>query len=108
MKLLVTGITGKVGTNFPPEFLANEEFSGWSLRGLCNNPFIDHATFEIVRGSDMRGKQYPTPAPGLSECDRPGGRPKQRICTALRQMDCFGAFSNTEEYGRDHALKMGG
>ncbi len=51
MKLLVTGITGKVGTNFLPEFLANEKFSGWSLRALCNNRVIDHATIEIVRGS---------------------------------------------------------
>ncbi|WP_426233595.1 NAD-dependent epimerase/dehydratase family protein [Pararhizobium sp. DWP3-4] len=51
MKLLVTGLTGKVGTNFLPEFLVNEKFSGWSLRALCNNRVIDHSAVEIVRGS---------------------------------------------------------
>ncbi len=51
MKLLVTGLMGKVGTNFLPEFLTNEKFSGWSLRALCNNRVIDNAAVEIVRGS---------------------------------------------------------
>jgi nucleoside-diphosphate-sugar epimerase len=51
LKLLVTGLMGKVGTNFLPEFLSNEKFSGWSLRALCNNRVIDNPAVEIVRGS---------------------------------------------------------
>lgn len=51
MRLLVTGLTGKVGSNFLPEFLTTEKFSGWSLRAVCNNRIIDHAAVEIVRGS---------------------------------------------------------
>ncbi len=51
MKLLVTGITGKVGTSFLPAFLSEERFSGWSIRALCNNRVIDNPAVEIVRGS---------------------------------------------------------
>ncbi|MGV8834251.1 MAG: NAD-dependent epimerase/dehydratase family protein [Devosia sp.] len=51
MKLLVTGITGKVGTTFLPAFLAEERFAGWSIRALCNNRVIDDPAVEIVRGS---------------------------------------------------------
>lgn len=51
MKLLVTGMTGKVGVNFLPAFLAEPRFAGWSLRALCNNRVIDHPAVEVVRGS---------------------------------------------------------
>lgn len=51
MKLLVTGITGKVGANFLPAFLAEARFSGWTVRALCNNRVIDHPAVEVVRGS---------------------------------------------------------
>ena len=51
MKLLVTGITGKVGTNFLPEFLAAQQFAGWSIRAICNNRVVDHPAVEVVRAS---------------------------------------------------------
>lgn len=51
LKLLVTGLTGKVGSNILPEFLTAEKFSGWSLRALCNNRVIDHPAVETLRGS---------------------------------------------------------
>ncbi|OJF99853.1 UDP-glucose 4-epimerase [Rhizobium sp. 58] len=51
MKLLVTGMTGKVGGNFLPAFLAERAFSGWSLRAICNNRVVDHAAVESVRAS---------------------------------------------------------
>ncbi|MBU1305568.1 MAG: NAD(P)-dependent oxidoreductase [Alphaproteobacteria bacterium] len=51
MKLLVTGITGKVGLNVLPAFLAEPRFAGWSIRALCNNRVIDHPAVEVVRGS---------------------------------------------------------
>ena len=51
MKLLVTGITGKVGANFLPAFLAEPRFAGWSIRALCNNRIIDHPAVDVVRGS---------------------------------------------------------
>lgn len=51
MKLLVTGITGKVGSNFLPAFLAEGRFAGWSIRAICNNRTIDHPAVEVVRAS---------------------------------------------------------
>lgn len=51
MKLLVTGITGKVGGNFLPAFLAAGKFDGWSIRAICNNRVIEHPAVEVVRGS---------------------------------------------------------
>jgi nucleoside-diphosphate-sugar epimerase len=51
VKLLVTGITGKVGTHFLPAFLAEARFAGWSIRALCNNRVLDHPAVEVVRGS---------------------------------------------------------
>jgi nucleoside-diphosphate-sugar epimerase len=51
VKLLVTGITGKVGAHVLPAFLAEGRFSGWTVRALCNNRVIDHAAVEVVRGS---------------------------------------------------------
>lgn len=51
MKLLVTGITGKVGGNFLPAFLAAGKFDGWTIRAICNNRVIEHPAVEVVRGS---------------------------------------------------------
>lgn len=51
VKILVTGITGKVGVNFLPAFLAADRFSGWSMRALCNNRIIDNPAVEVVRAS---------------------------------------------------------
>lgn len=51
MRLLVTGITGKVGSNFLPAFVASEKFAGWSIRAICNNRTIEHPDVEVVRAS---------------------------------------------------------
>jgi nucleoside-diphosphate-sugar epimerase len=51
VKLLVTGITGKVGTNFLPGFLTEQRFSDWTLRAICNNRTVDHPAVEVVRAS---------------------------------------------------------
>ncbi|KRA47726.1 NAD-dependent epimerase/dehydratase family protein [Devosia sp. Root635] len=51
MKLLVTGITGKVGSNFLPAFLAEGRFTGWSIRAICNVRTLDHPAVEVVRAS---------------------------------------------------------
>ncbi len=51
MKLLVTGITGKVGFNFLPAFLDEERFADWSIRAICNNRTITHPAVEVLRAS---------------------------------------------------------
>lgn len=51
MKLLVTGITGKVGSNFLPAFLREQRFGDWTLRAICNNRTVDHPAVEVVRAS---------------------------------------------------------
>ena len=51
LKLLVTGITGKVGSNFLPAFLAEGRFAGWPIRAICNNRTLDHPAVEVVRAS---------------------------------------------------------
>lgn len=51
VKLLVTGITGKVGSNFLPAFLSSGKFAGWSIRAICNNRVLEHPAVEVVRGS---------------------------------------------------------
>lgn len=51
MKLLVTGLTGKVGAHFLPAFKATPRFSQWSMRAICHNRGIDDPTVEVVRGS---------------------------------------------------------
>lgn len=51
MRLLVTGITGKVGSNLLPAIAAAEKFAGWSIRAICNNRIIEHPRVEIVRAS---------------------------------------------------------
>lgn len=51
LKLLVTGITGKVGSHFLPAFLAAAPFADWSIRAICNNRVIKHPSVEVVRAS---------------------------------------------------------
>ncbi|MAN75784.1 NAD(P)-dependent oxidoreductase [Pelagibacterium flavum] len=51
MKLLITGATGKVGSNFLPAFLSAERFAGWSVRALCHNRMLEMDNVESVRGS---------------------------------------------------------
>lgn len=56
MRLLVTGITGKVGTNFLPAFLASPKFEGWQIRAVCNERTIDHPQVEVVKCSLSDGR----------------------------------------------------
>ncbi|WP_428686815.1 NAD-dependent epimerase/dehydratase family protein [Roseibium sp.] len=52
MKLLLTGVTGKVGQNFLPEFLSQDRFSRWSVVAICNNRVIEAGErVEVIRGS---------------------------------------------------------
>ena len=51
MKLLVTGLTGKLGSHFLAAFEASERFAGWSLRAICHNRTIEHPRVEVVGGS---------------------------------------------------------
>jgi UDP-glucose 4-epimerase len=52
MQLLVTGITGKVGQNFLPRFLAEPRFAGWQVLALCNNRTIPETDrVKVLRGS---------------------------------------------------------
>jgi len=66
VKLLVTGITGKVGANFLPAFLADDRFSGWSIRALCNNRLIDHPAVEALRGSLSDARAVATAMNGVT------------------------------------------
>ncbi len=51
-RILVTGITGKVGATFVQRFLENPDFDDFSLRALCHNRTpAAHERVEIVRGS---------------------------------------------------------
>jgi len=56
VRLLVTGITGKVGTNFLPAFLSTEKFAGWSIRAICHNRTIDNPHVDMVRASLADGE----------------------------------------------------
>ncbi|MFD2647198.1 NAD-dependent epimerase/dehydratase family protein [Devosia albogilva] len=51
MRLLVTGLTGKVGASFLPAFRADERFAGWQVRAICNNRVVDDPDVEVVRAS---------------------------------------------------------
>ena len=51
MRLLVTGLTGKVGMSFLPAFRAAERFAGWQVRAICHNRVVDDPDVEIVRAS---------------------------------------------------------
>lgn len=49
--LLITGATGKVGTNFLAKFLADPRFSDWQVRALCHNRTLE----ETDRVKSVRG-----------------------------------------------------
>ncbi len=52
MRLLLTGVTGKVGQNFLPAFLDTDRFRDWHVTAVCNNrtiPETDRIT--VIRGS---------------------------------------------------------
>jgi UDP-glucose 4-epimerase len=52
MKLLITGATGKVGSNFLPAFLADRRFAGVKVAALCHNRALpDQDRVETIRGS---------------------------------------------------------
>ncbi len=51
MRLLVTGATGKVGTNFLPAFTHDTRFAGWQVRALCHNRAVEAEGIEVVKGS---------------------------------------------------------
>ncbi|GAB2187825.1 NAD-dependent epimerase/dehydratase family protein [Roseibium sp. LAB1] len=52
MKLLLTGVTGKVGQNFLPRFLSQDMFRDWTVVALCNNRTIEAGDrVEVIRGS---------------------------------------------------------
>ncbi len=51
-RLLVTGATGKVGTNFLARFLETEKFQDWQVRALCHNRTLPaQERVETIRGS---------------------------------------------------------
>ncbi|MEQ8786970.1 MAG: NAD(P)-dependent oxidoreductase [Pirellulaceae bacterium] len=50
--LLVTGATGKVGSNLIARLLHDERFEAWRVRGLCHHRLLDEADrLQVVRGS---------------------------------------------------------
>lgn len=52
MRLLLTGVTGKVGQSFLPAFLTSERFRDWKIVALCNNRSIPETDrVRVVRGS---------------------------------------------------------
>ncbi len=51
MKLLITGATGKIGTNFLPRFRAEQAFAGWTVRAICHERLPADDAVEVVRGS---------------------------------------------------------
>lgn len=52
MKLLITGITGKIGQNFLAHFLDDAAYSGWDLVALCNNRVIEQSDrVSVIKGS---------------------------------------------------------
>lgn len=51
LRLLVTGLTGKVGASFLPAFKADTRFAGWQVRAICNNRVLDDPAVEVVRAS---------------------------------------------------------
>ena len=50
--ILITGATGKVGTAFIERILADEKYSGYSIRALCHNRVLpENDRLEVVKGS---------------------------------------------------------
>lgn len=52
MKLLITGVSGKVGQNFLAQILTSEMHSDWSFVALCNNRVVqENERLRVERGS---------------------------------------------------------
>lgn len=52
MRLLLTGVTGKVGQNFLPTFLEADRFRDWSVVAVCNNRTIPETDrVSVISGS---------------------------------------------------------
>ena len=52
MRLLLTGVTGKVGQNFLPAFLDAKKFRDWDVVAVCNNRLIPETSRVcVVKGS---------------------------------------------------------
>ena len=52
MRLLLTGVTGKVGQNFLPAFLQADQFRDWDVVALCNNRMIpSQDRVSVLQGS---------------------------------------------------------
>ena len=52
MRLLLTGVTGKVGQNFLPAFLDAKKFRDWDVVAVCNNRLIPETSrVRVVKGS---------------------------------------------------------
>ncbi|MXN64036.1 NAD-dependent epimerase/dehydratase family protein [Stappia sp. GBMRC 2046] len=52
MRLLLTGVTGKVGQNFLPAFLEADRFRDWDVVAICNNRTIpETGRLSVINGS---------------------------------------------------------
>jgi nucleoside-diphosphate-sugar epimerase len=51
LKLLVTGLTGKLGTHVLPALRADRRFATASIRAICHNRVVDDLSVETVRAS---------------------------------------------------------
>jgi len=52
MKLLITGVTGKIGQNFLARMLNSESHSEWNIVALCNNRVVEeNSRLRVERGS---------------------------------------------------------
>ncbi len=52
MRLLLTGVTGKVGQNFLPAFLQTDRFRDWTVAAVCNKRTIPETDrISVIRGS---------------------------------------------------------
>lgn len=55
--ILITGATGKVGTEFIGRLLAEEKYSAYKIRALCHNRVIEESErVEVVRGNIVERK----------------------------------------------------
>ena len=98
MHVLVTGATGKVGQAFLARFLADERWSGASVRALCHNRsllFILSAlvgSFHALFSGDLHGRQalsvvYLLPKILRGPAFFPDARPMQPVCTIVRETE---------------------
>ncbi|MEQ9038532.1 MAG: NAD(P)-dependent oxidoreductase [Silicimonas sp.] len=67
MRLLLTGVTGKVGQNFLPSFLASEKFRRWDVVALCNKRTIPETDrVKVIQGSLGSQKAVATAVDGVT------------------------------------------